>query len=299
MSYEIPTTREEMYATLKQIYYDYRLKIDAYEDAGLRNIQLERLEPIYKTRSEMENLARDLFMPWYYENYNREYNEIENKIFEVEKNIEEISYSTAEKKANANAEYEKSRAELKREAEKNGFINSSLYLDKLEELELKRIDALAKIDETDSVKTTNANSQKKALKSYQNSLSDYYDILLEEKVHARVLEYIDEEEKLQLEVFKYNNSLDEKEQRSRNANISANASLKLRYLEIRTKSYSREELVDMGYYEDVVTCVCGYYNTITNTMEAYNEFKNDTKVIIYLEDYYSNVLQLYRDRAGM
>ena len=70
-------------------------------------------------------------------------------------------------------------------------------------------------------------------------------------------------------MFKYNTSLEEKEMRSKNSNLSANASLTLKYLEIRSKSFSKEDLVNIGYYEQVIKCVCAYYNTITDKIVAY------------------------------
>ena len=44
MVYQTPTTAEEMYEVLERIYYDYRLKIDGYEDAGLIDLVLDKME---------------------------------------------------------------------------------------------------------------------------------------------------------------------------------------------------------------------------------------------------------------
>ena len=53
MVYETPTTKEQMYEILKQIYYDYRMKIDGYEDAGLTDLILDRMEFTEKTEEEL------------------------------------------------------------------------------------------------------------------------------------------------------------------------------------------------------------------------------------------------------
>ena len=65
MVYETPTTKEQMYEILKQIYYDYRMKIDGYEDAGLTDLILDRMEFTEKTDEELFEEARGLTIPWY------------------------------------------------------------------------------------------------------------------------------------------------------------------------------------------------------------------------------------------
>ena len=100
------------------------------------------------------------------------------------------------------------------------------------------------------------------------------------------------------EVFKYNNSLEEKEQRYRNTLIQANANIRLKYMEINSGELTKEQLIDSGYYNDVLRCVTGYYDTLDVEI-AYQDFCSEEKLMIYLEDYYSNMLYLYKVRAGL
>ena len=59
---------------------------------------------------------------------------------------------------------------------------------------------------------------------------------------------------------------------------------------------AKEQLVEMGYYADVVKCVMAYYNTLS-PLDAYRDLSSEQQVIIYLDDYYSSVLYNYQMRA--
>jgi len=69
-------------------------------------------------------------------------------------------------------------------------------------------------------------------------------------------------------------------------------------LEIAEVSFSKDQLVNMGYYEDVILCVGAYYDTLSSA-NAYQDFKNEDKLVMYLDDYYQNMLYLYKTRAGL
>ena len=53
----------------------------------------------------------------------------------------------------------------------------------------------------------------------------------------------------------------------------------------------------MGYYQDVIDCVCAYYDTLS-AVAAYQGIAHDTRAAIYLEDYYANVVYMYRTLAN-
>ncbi len=299
MGYPTPTTAEEMYEILKQIYYDYRLRIDAYEDAGLEDLVLSRMSYVEKTDEELLEEATILVSPWFDEKYSKARKEVEAQIDACNKRLEEIEEKGQTTKYSLEEEISKGKEEIEREAIKKGYSNSDITLEKIFELMQYKNDKLLEINAETSAKKSKVQEERALLNSRLEGILSEYQEYFENKKQAKFQELKAEQDKEIREVFKYNNGLDEKEKRSKNANISANASLKLRYLEIRTQSYTTEELVDMGYYGDVIDCVCDYYNSITDSLEAYKQFCNDTKVLIYLEDYYDNVLALYRAKAGL
>ncbi len=299
MAYQTPTSVTQMHQILRQIYFDYRLRIDAYEDAGLKDIVLERIQFNAKTDEELLSMARELVTPWYDQEYDKDKKSVETKIQALMEKKENLSYDTEKKKTALTEEVAKSKEEIKKEAIKKGYVNSDVMLSKIAKLEEYRLNKMEQIDvdanQTISSIEEEISSLQITLDALRENLNEYF----ENKVNAKFIELKEEQDKEEREVFKYNNSIDEKEKRSKNANISANASLKLRYLEIRSQSYSKEELVDMGYYEDVIACVRGYYDSFSNAYDAYNEFVAENKIMLYLEDYYGNLLSLYKARAGL
>ncbi len=298
MNYPTPTTAKEMYEILEQIYYDYRLKIDAYEDAGLKDLVLERMSFTEKSDEELQSDARNLVYPWYNEEYSKAKTDVNVRIETLKTSKENLIAEGEKLKENLNEEVSLSKETVIKQSIKNGYKNSDITLQKIAELEEYRLEKLAKIEEQTLAQIAKVDGEITVLVQYRESLEEEYEGYFDKKIQAKYLELKEEQEKTKREVFKYNNGLEEKEKRSKNANVSANASLKLRYLEIRSQSYSKEELVDMGYYNDVINCVCGYYETIEDASQAYKSFLADTRVLIYLEDYYGNVLTLLRSKAG-
>ena len=53
----------------------------------------------------------------------------------------------------------------------------------------------------------------------------------------------------------------------------------------------------MGYYKDAIDCVCAYFDTLS-AVAAYQQISHDSKVAIYLDDYYANVVYMYKTLAN-
>ena len=67
----------------------------------------------------------------------------------------------------------------------------------------------------------------------------------------------------------------------------------LKYIEIRSEPFTKEELVEIGYYADVMGLVHAYYST-KDRADRYNAFCDCPELVIYLEDFYDNVLGYYK-----
>ena len=70
-------------------------------------------------------------------------------------------------------------------------------------------------------------------------------------------------------------------------------SLWLRYLDISSGEFTKDQLTDMGYYRDVIKCVTSYYDTL-EPLEAYQDITAEKELAIYLDDYYQNVIYTYK-----
>ena len=76
------------------------------------------------------------------------------------------------------------------------------------------------------------------------------------------------------------------------------ASLYLRFLDISSGEYTKDQLVEMGYYTDVIRCIRGYYDTLP-VEDAYRDMFAEDKLAIYLEDYYQEIMYIYKLHAGI
>ena len=52
----------------------------------------------------------------------------------------------------------------------------------------------------------------------------------------------------------------------------------------------------MGYYADIIRCICGYFDTLAPST-AYDLFRSENKVAVYLEEYYQQILYMYKINA--
>lgn len=296
MQFNIPTSRTELINTLKEIFYYYRIRREAFQDVTLEDVKLERMSFTVLSESELLEKAEKL---------------ISAKIFREKS--EYVDGITAQKRANeqrvSDLEIEKENAKnkvieyyantqkaLEEKVFQNGFTNSTIMIDKFAELESEKNAKLAEIEEEYTSKQGSLNAENAMLTYRVQKADEKFNEILDKELVAKLEELKDEQSKIQREVFKYNNNMDEKEKRSVNANKSANAHLKIAYLEINGQHFSKDELVEMGYYQDVLECVNGYYNSL-DPIEAYDSFKDEKALKIYLDHYYENTLYLMRTRA--
>ena len=87
------------------------------------------------------------------------------------------------------------------------------------------------------------------------------------------------------------------EQRYSNSIKETKASLYIRFLDVSSGEYTKDQLVEMGYYTDVIRCVSGYYDTLPADT-AFRDMNAEGDLMIYLDDYYDQMLYAYRTSAG-
>ena len=69
------------------------------------------------------------------------------------------------------------------------------------------------------------------------------------------------------------------------------------FLAVKAKGFSKDELVNNGYYKDVLKCVTAYYNTLS-AADAYNDIMSDAGLAPYLDDYFDDILVMYKLKAN-
>ena len=239
MQFNKPTTKEEMYVVLNDLFYYYRVKRAGYEEVSLKELELERLEFNPSTEEQLIEKATKLLSG----NREREIAEYKNSLNEqmikTSAQITAIEESAEEQTLQVEKLYADSEEKIRVTAEKNGLINSSAYLDKLAVLEneknLRSADIVAKKDQKIAELSALINSINERI----NSADTFNALVFEKSVRAKVIELKDEEAQITREVFKYNNGLDEKEQRYANTILQANANLNLKFMEISMGEFTK------------------------------------------------------------
>ena len=297
MTFDTPTTKAEMYEILQDIFYYYRIQREGNSQIDLEDLELTRLSYTPMTDTERGNRAQTNLRAAQAEKVLNYKKKISDEIYEL--GVKVTTYGTQKTAAEnaARASYATATQELEREAVKRGIAQSSAVIDRIAELQTALTSELTAIAADYNEKIAVAQAKISRLQTDLTGADTYYSDVFGYEVLAEKAKIKDEEDKLQREIFKYNNGLDEKEQRAANSLATTRRSLELKHMTITATYFSKDQLVEMGYYTDAINCVCAYFDTLAAST-AYQQIAHDTKVAIYLDDYYSNVVYMYKVLAG-
>lgn len=289
MEFATPTTKAELHSTLKEIFYYYRHQRVTVEIEDLKTLDLERLPYQEKTDQQLLENATTCLL-------DQHTREIENKKAELSDEIyklnAQLSVELVKKEkliSLANENYNNSVKLANDNATKKGTYFSDLLLEKLDTLQKEKNTLIVQAEEQYLVEEGKILAQINLLQQKLDNVETEYQAFHEKEILAKADELKLKQEAIAREVFKYNNSLDEKEQRYQNSLLQIMANLKLKLLDIQQKELTKEQLVELGYYAAVITCVRSYYNTL-EPITAYNELKRDSEAVLYLDHYYENIL---------
>ena len=298
MNFTTPTNLDEVYATLSDIFYYYRIRRESYEVLQLNPLQIDKINFTPLTDQELQLKAQQLLNASQQREVLKLKKEINQSITAMQSKIDSTNQSHLVLVENINSRFNDSQEKIQREAVNKGLLNSNITIAKLAELETAKNNQLSIAESEKNTKISEYQSQIASLTTQLSNADTYYSEVFESELIAKVDELKKEQDKNIIEIQKYNNSITEEEIKYQNRTIQINADLKVKYAQIRGQILTKEELVEMGYYADVISCVCGYYNTL-DPSTAYSSFKNQEKLAIYLDDYYSDILYNYRMKAGL
>lgn len=296
MTFPKPTTKEQMYSILKDIFYYYRVRKADFEKETLKPLELKRLpfvllneESLLLKAGELVASEQMIELAKLKLSLGQEIDDYRDKMYQLTK-----AYNVTVEKITVN--YNESVRKIQEQAIDRGVGLTSVVTSQLADLESSKNQNLSEAEQTYQTEYGYYQTKHNELMQRYNNLSDEYSEIFESQKRKKYLELKDEQDKLEREVFKYNNSIDEKEQRSENSIAQSNATLQLKYMEISSGSLSKDQLIDMGYYADVIDCVCAYYDTF-EPLTAWRSIANDGRVAVYLEDYYTQIVFMYQSRA--
>lgn len=297
MEFTLPATKTAMYRTLKEIFYYYRIKREEYEEVTLNKLNIAKEVYTEPTAADYEAKAKALCAPAQ-ELRLAEYKDgLKKEVSVLEKKKTEIAAALQKTKERIEQTYTESEEKIKNEAAKKGLSDSSIVLSELSALSEKKTEEIASATADSQSETASTEAEISALNALIAAADAKYSSVCEKEVAAKIFELKEKEAEKKKSVDRYNASASEKEQRYENNLKEVQANLKLKYIGIiNSAEYTKDQLVDMGYYEDVMDCVCGYYDTLSAS-DAYADIKGESKLGIYLDDYYMNLMYMYKSRA--
>ena len=296
MQFNLPNTKEEMYQILNDLFYYYRVQREGFEEVNLIELNLPRLEYEEQSEEQLVQTATTLLSAKHESEKKKYQEEIDLKVLELNKKIALLEENAVKQIEEITTMYAESIEKVENQAVKAGLINSSIVADKTAVLEEGKNQKIALITQEKDEKVSSILSEIESLNSKKENANDYFNEIHQKEIDAKVIELKDKAAQKKMEVFKYNNSLDEKEQRYSNSIKETKCSLKLRFLDISSGEYTKDQLIEMGYYDDVMKCVSGYYNKL-EPLTAYQDMLAEKKLCIYLEDYYETFVHSYRFNA--
>lgn len=297
MKFNIPTNKTQLINTLQELFNYYRIQRVGYEEIEFVSLKLSRLTYDMPKDYEITEMAR-IAVAADQEREKRKYEqELNLNIAKADAEISVLDTTLQSAINEINALFDQSIEKVNAQARKNGLISSGIVVDKVAELEEKRNEEIIEKTNEFQGKIAALNALKASYTQALSETEEYFALAHEKDVAAKAKEIKEECIKTRRSVEKYNNYQDEKEKRYENTKRELNAELKIRFMELSTGELTKDQLTEMGYYEDVIACVCGYYDTL-EAAAAYRDFASDKKLPIYLDHYYENILYMYRAKSG-
>ena len=297
MEFNLPTSKTQMYELLNEIYHYYRIRRATFEDIKMQQLELDRMSFSILTPEEISARAEILVESEIEKEKNKDQMSIRARMASISKEIDALNTEKESVTGEAEELFEKSKTELENKAFKNGLVSSGILFEKMAQLESDKNQQILTVLANYDDKIASLRAEYSAQNYLLEELNTFYAGLKEKRIAEKVLELNEQMKEDEQEVFKYNNGIEEKKQRYANTIIQANANLELKFLEISSGEFSKSQLVEMGYYEDIMRCVCGYYDVL-NAVNAYQDIINEQKLSIYLDDYYESLVYMYKMRAG-
>ena len=298
MEFNIPTTKAQMYVVLNDLFHYYRIRREGFQGIDLLPLDLEKMSTSLPTDTELTTTATTLLSASHEREIKNYQQEINLEITEIKTKIELTNQNANIQIEQVNELYEQSLKKIQGQIASSGLINSSIIIDKTAQLEQEKNAKITEINLSCDSEVASLTAKKTALEKKLADSSTYFSTIHSKEKTAKVIELKEQRQSLSNEIFKYNNAIEEKIQRYDNRLKEINASFELRFLDITSGEITHDQLVEMGYYEDVIKCVCGYYDTL-NASDAFYDISSERKLAIYLDEYYTEIVYSYKVRAGV
>ncbi len=293
MEYKKPETEKELLSTLNSIYKYYRLRKDPYSEPDLPLINLQEISYEKMTDEEIEAYARELLLGEQQKEILQRKEDLQKEIKEKKSLIEQCSCTLQEKQKAVINNYEEKIKSLEQDGEKNGLIKSNVIMRNKAKLFAERDEKVKELTVNAEEEICALKSEIASLEEQEKGVEEYFAKTHQSALSSKVAELKQKQYDFMIEVLKYNNSVQEKNVKYANYIENTKANLQVKYIEIRTTPYTKEDLIDLGYYGEVVDCISEYYKRFDDST-VYSEFSACPKLMLYLEDFYETMCTYYK-----
>ena len=297
MEFNLPTTKEQMHEVLVALFNHYRVRKQGFEEITLEQLCLPRLEVKIESDSDLMAKAQSLLKAEHIRESANYQKELTSKITGLQEKIALLEKSHLTEVASIENLYSQSIEKVQNQVIKSGLISSSIVVDKTAILEDSKNQKIANLTQEKNEKVASILAEIEEINYLISTSEEYFATIHQHDLDKKFIELCLEREQKRVEVFKYNNGLDEKEQRVANSIKQTESSLYLKFLEIKAAEYTKDQLIEMGYFKDVIACISAYYDTL-EPLTAYQSFLADKELMTYLDFYYEQVALYYKLRAG-
>ena len=297
MDFTLPTTKAEMYETLAEIYTHYKLAPISFEPIELPTLSLTKLNYVPLTDAELTAAATTILSGAHTRELALKKKEISDEIKTLQEKKKLLVAEMDADIASTEEDYAESERKIAVEAVKNGVYYSDASLREKYRQEKDKNADIEKIRQ--KYKSQIADIEAKITQKTEelDGADDFYQTIFDAEISSKVKELKEADEEKAKEITKYNTELSQKEQNSACNNAKTMKKYEIDFLAVKAKGFSKDELVNNGYYKDVLKCVTAYYNTLS-AADAYNDIMSDAGLAPYLDDYFDDILVMYKLKAN-
>ena len=229
MEFVIPTTREDMFSILEELFHYYRISRPVYSGVELKELELPRLEFSLSTERELEDSAELLVRPEQEREISKRKSSISQEISRLTLKRKSVQEDCETLISKTETLYEDSKKKLEQQAFKNGLVSSGMFVEKIAMLEVEKNEKILAIARDGANEISDIDAQLEIQNKLLEESAAYFYSAHDSDVEKKKEELRHEELKIEREVFKYNNGLEEKEQRYKNTIAQINANLELNF----------------------------------------------------------------------
>lgn len=296
MVFDRPQTKDEMYSTLNDIYFYYNHRRLIFNAVEHEELIIPRMTYLPLTDEEISEKATTLLIAKHTREKQELKKELTDKISSLRTKLNDSVISEEKLISSITERYKEAFESFRKKSWQNGVSDSSIVTDGLKEIENKKADEILKITNAEEEYREDLQAQITTEEENLSNIDEYLDLVHAKEIEAKSIELKKEQEDLSREIHRYNAQAEEKEIKYKNSMKNTVADMEIRYLGIHEVGFTEDELIEMGYYEDVLKCVSWYYEQFDDET-AYHDIKNESSLLIYLRGYYSMMVQVYKIRA--